>query len=397
MGKNQKTVYWILQDNQTTELIIEFLARLGHGVRKFACLKFLIPSHCMDTVKAAKKLDPVVFKVSSAIKHNSLEGFNLKKDLLKGHEFTDGLPFWQALLLDDLGSGNIFRAEIHHEIEPDTRAVILQIPTPLGSSSPEERVFYAWVYLARQAGIKVIGYELLPLNTRWTLAPSLLDSVITTTRASYKHLKSKKAGLKTKIWLAPRHEGRLFSPGCPPLWRNALFAAHGLKKSRVMDFKRTIIYIPHNVAMIHEYKTLVSMLTPFAHKIHLMFSIGKDQVRGTHKHNEIIEIISKKDLGKIPFSFHDINAPWQMAVADCVAACSACYATSIAVNHNIPTLIYDTMVAPGRHNSLESFNNQEKFLDSIKKIIECRNERTGFARILSQTLNKSSSETGDKI
>ncbi|MCP3872600.1 MAG: hypothetical protein GY699_05510, partial [Desulfobacteraceae bacterium] len=191
-------------------------------------------------------------------------------------------------MLDDLGSGNLFRAQIHHEIEPNTRAIVLQIPTPLGSSASEERVFYAWIYLAKQANIPVFGYELLPLDTRWTLAPSLLDGVITTTYDSYRHLTQSETELKNKIWLAPRYEGRFFSPGCPPFFRNGLGTAYQYQKEQKIDFDKTILYVPHNVAMTYEYKDLVSLLLPFCDKIHLMLCIGKDQIRGAYKHNEII-------------------------------------------------------------------------------------------------------------
>ncbi|MCD4741905.1 MAG: hypothetical protein K8R67_05420 [Desulfobacteraceae bacterium] len=381
-------IYWILQDNQITPFITDFLELLQHRVNSFTKINFLIPSHNSDTLKAAKKLNPIPFKMSSKIKPNSLGGFKLKKSLIGDHEFSDGLSFWRTLLLDDLGSGNLFRAQIHHEIESDTQAIILQIPTPLGSSASEERVFYAWVYLAKQAGIPVLGYELLPLDTRWTLAPSLLDGVITTSYDSYRHLTENKTDMKKKIWLAPRYEGRFFSPGCPPFWRNGLGAAYQYQKESKIDFDKTIIYLPHNVAMTYEYKDLVSHLTSFSDQIHLMFCIGKDQIRGTHKHNEIIEIISKKNLKEVSYSFHDLNMPWEMTIADCVVACSSCYATSIAINNNIPTIIYDPMVRPHKKNAKQSFNNISGLLNSINEVISSHKERDEFAKIFFQITDR---------
>jgi len=384
---NKPSIYWILQDNQVTPVISDFLEMMKHRVKSFATIQYLIPEHNSDTLKIAKKLNPIAFKMSSSIKPNSYEGFNIKKDLIGDHEFSEGLAFWRTLLLDDLGSGNLFRAQIHHKVEPDTKAIVLQIPTPLGSSASEERVFYAWVYLAKKSNIPVIGYELLPLDTRWTLAPSLLDGVITTDYDSFRHLTQNKTEMENKIWLAPRYEGRLFSPGCPPLWRNGLGAAYKYQKEKKIDFDKTVFYIPHNVAMTYEYKSLVSNLLPFSDKIHLMFCIGKDQVRGTYKHNEIIEIISKKDLKEISYSFHDLNVPWEMTIADCVVACSSCYATSIAVNNNIPTIIYDPMINPGKRNAKQTFSSITDFQDCINDIILSHEKRTEFAQILFQTLN----------
>ncbi|MCK5312775.1 MAG: hypothetical protein KAJ62_11730 [Desulfobacteraceae bacterium] len=391
---NQPGIYWILQDNQVTPLIADFLELMEHRVNNFATIKYLIPSHNSDTLKTAEKLNPCSFEMSSSTRPNSYEGFSIKKDLIGEHEFSEGLAFWRTLLLDDLGSGNLFRAKIHHEIEPDTKAIVLQIPTPLGSSASEERVFYAWVYLAKQSNIPVFGYELLPLDTRWTLAPSLLDGIITTDHDSYRHLTHNQTDMQNKTWLVPRYEGRFFSPGCPPIWKNGLGAAYKYQQESTIDFSKAIIYIPHNVAMTYEYKDLVSHLKCFSDKIHLMFCIGKDQVRGTYKHDEIIEIISRQNLKKISHSFHDLNAPWEMTIADCVAACSSCYATSIAINNNIPTIIYDPMVnhnsnnSPGNRNAKQSFTNISDFLNSINEIILSHEERTEFAKILFQIINK---------
>jgi hypothetical protein len=387
---NQQGIYWILQDNQVTPFIADLLELIKHRVSNFATVKHLIPSHNSDTLKTLKKLNPVSFQVSSEVRPNSYEGFSMKKELIGDHEFSEGLAFWRTLLLDDLGSGNLFRAKIHHEMKPDTKAVVLQIPTPLGSSSSEERVFYAWICLARQHNIPVFGYELLPLDTRWTLAPSLLDGVITTNSDSYEHLTSQNAGMENKIWLVPRYEGRIFAPGCPPMWRNALGSAYKYQQESKIDFNKTIIYIPHNVAMTHEYKNLTSHLKRFSNKIHIMFSIGKDQIRGTHKHNEMIEIISRDDLKDISHSFHDLNMPWEMAIADCVVACSSCYATSVAINNNIPTLIYDPMVSlnkSNKRNAKQSFTDVSDFLGSINKIILSHGEKTEFARIFFQIIN----------
>jgi len=389
-------IYWILQDNQVTPLISDFLDITKQRVKNFVEIKYLIPSHNVDTLKTAKKLNPTSFTISSAVKPNTYEGYCQKRDLIGDHEFSEGLLFWRTLLADDLGSGNLFKAQVQHELDPGTRAIILQIPTPLGSSSSEERVFYAWIYLAKQAKIPVFGYELLPLDTRWTLAPSLLDGVITTSYDSYTYLTHHHADMKNKIWLIPRYEGRFFSPGCPPIWRSSLGAAYKYQKEEKIDFDKTIIYLPHNVAMTYEYKNLISQLLPFSDDVHLMFCIGKDQVRGTHKHNEIIEIISKKELKKFSYSFHDMNSPWEMAMADCVAACSSCYATSIAVNNNIPTIIFDPMVNMDIETNLspisskQYFNTASKFQNSISKIVQSHKKRDEFAKILFTIINKGS-------
>ncbi len=389
MTQTQKPIiYWILQDNQITPFIVDFLKILKQRLQNVITVKYLIPSYSKDVLEAASDLDPVQFQMSSSVKPNSYEGFCKKRDLIKDHEFSEGLLVWQTLLLDDLGSGNLFQADIHLEEKENIHAIILQLPTPLGSASSEERIFYSWVFFAKQLKIPIFGYELLPLDTRWSLAPSLLDGVITTNHDSHRHLTRTETSMENTIWLLPRYEGRFFTPGCSPLWRNGLNTTYKNQAELKIDPGKTIIYLPHNVAMIYEYKNLISYLKRFKDKIHLMFSIGKDQTRGTHKHNEMIEIVSREDLKVISHSFHDLSAPWEMAMADCVAACASCYTTSIASNNNIPTIIYDPMISPNKRNAKETCNNISDFLNAINEVISAHKERTEIAEIFFQITKK---------
>jgi len=389
MNKHQKPViYWILQDNQVTPFIVDFLTLLKQRVHEFAEIKYLIAAHNTEALKTSKKLKPVPYHMTSSTCTDSYEGFCKKRDLIGDHEFSDGLSLWRTLLLDDLGSGNLFRADLHMKEKENIHGIILQIPTPLGSSVSEERTFYSWVYTAKQSNIPIFGYELLPLDTRWTLAPSLLQGVIASTQDSFKHLSDKDTGMNNKLWLIPRYEGRFFSPSCTPLWRNGLGTAYKYQKELKIPMDRTIIYIPHNVAMTYEYKKLVSFLKPFEKKIHIMFCIGKDQIRGTHKHDEIIKIVCKNDLKTISHSFHDLNSPWEITMADCVAGCASCYTSSISAANNIPTIIYDPMVKPNKNNFKKSVSTIADFTSFIDKIILTHNNKTEFAKIIFQIINR---------
>ncbi|MCK5098298.1 MAG: hypothetical protein KAR45_09355, partial [Desulfobacteraceae bacterium] len=91
---NRPNIYWVLQDNQVTPLITDFLGLLKQRISNFATIKYLIPSHDNNAIKIAKKLNPTPFEMSSSIKPNSIEGFNLKKELIGEHEFSEGLSFW---------------------------------------------------------------------------------------------------------------------------------------------------------------------------------------------------------------------------------------------------------------------------------------------------------------
>ncbi|MCA1795791.1 MAG: hypothetical protein LC660_18325 [Desulfobacteraceae bacterium] len=56
-----------------------------------------------------------------------------------------------------------------------------------------------------------------------------------------------------------------------------------------MDLKTRLDH--KNIWLIPPYEELIKTLQPLGKKLHLMFSIGKDQIRGAYTHKEIIEIV----------------------------------------------------------------------------------------------------------
>lgn len=376
-------IAWILQQNQVTPSIIDFLNLFRIRLKQIAEISFLVPAQNPEILKLAEKLNPIPLQTAPVSKGNSHEGFSLKKNLLGDAQFPEGLLFWRTLLLDDLGSGNLFRTHVHLPADRKFKAVFLQIPTPLGSSEIEERIFYAMLLHAKENKIPAIGYELLPLETRWTLIPSMLDGIITMNKDSYHYLTHPETDLKNKIWLLPEYEGRYFSTTASPFWRNGLGCAYQYQNALKIPSERTVLYIPHNVAMSYEYGVLISLLLPVADKLHLMFSIGKDQVRGIHSHQEIIEIISDKELKQFAsHSFHDMNAPHEMIMADAVVACTACYATGISTLNCIPTVIFDKMIPSGSRGFKKTIDDTEDLQAEIELIVREHDKITELGRII---------------
>ncbi len=387
--KKKPRVYWVLQDNQTTPLIIEFLKNTKQRLKELVDIRFLIPSTCPDALKLTKEIEPLSFTVKSRYKAYSYEGYAIKKELLAGGSFSDGLSFAGTLLLDDLGGGNLHKMVSELPEEHAVNAMFLQIPTPLGSSDQEEKIFHAMVLWAKQAGVPVIGYELLPLDTRWTLAPSMLDGIITTRRESHDVLTGPRARLNKKVWLLPEFEGRLLSISATTFWSNGLNAAYHYGNTHGIPLDRTPLYIAHNVALTWEYKLLIRHLTAMGKKIHLMFSISKDQMRGTHTHEQIIRKVCHEELEEFAsFSFHDLNAPWEMTLAEAVIACSSCYNSTISTTNSIPTIIYDTTVQPHTSGHKETVAEPAKLINRIETIIESRKKRTEIAHIMHQIINR---------
>ena len=181
----KKNIIWIIQSNQVTPTIYEYLQILKNRIREVLNLKFMVPDTSSEIFEKINKLNPEVIKVSTRSATHSNEAYHAKKNLLKGQEFTEGLTFSDVLLLDDFGGGNVIQTTLDLKKKKNICGLIVQIPTPLGSSEAEERVFHSAVLWARENRLPIIGYELLPLDTRWTLTPSLPDGVIVKDFESY--------------------------------------------------------------------------------------------------------------------------------------------------------------------------------------------------------------------
>ncbi|MFH1153015.1 MAG: hypothetical protein V1793_04290 [Pseudomonadota bacterium] len=388
MAAKPHHLYWILQDNQTTPAMVEFLALVKKRMSSLAALRFKIPSIAPELLGKTQTLSPETFDLASGTNPDLHEGYRLKKAQLGQTSFSHGLTVADALLLDDLGGGAIQRFEIRLN-EKKPAGVFLQIPTPLGSSSMEERIFHAWVLWAKQNGIPVIGYELLPLDTRWTLAPSLLDGIITLRPESFHHLRQSLSLPASNIWCLPRFEARLFSPAATPFWTNGVKAAYHYQQSLSIPAGRVPVYITHNVAMNWDYRNLLEHLAPLGSRLHLMFSTGADQKRGIHDHTEIIETTCGKALKLFAsYSFHDLNNTWEMAMAEAVLSCSSCYSTLVAADSGIPVIILDPMVPFGTHGLQQTVATPEEMLARVSAFVDFRAETTELAHIIHQVVTR---------
>ncbi|MFH2060685.1 MAG: hypothetical protein ABIJ59_17515 [Pseudomonadota bacterium] len=380
-------VLWIIQENQLSAIIINFLSLLKKTLQNID-IQILIPELYPETNKMAKPLGPKKFKATKEKPHTSYHNFCMKRDLIKDLEFPGGLKVWRTLLLDDFHEGFISETKLQIPNISNVGAVVLQIPTPLGSSREEEHIFYAWIALAKKAALPIAGYELLPLDTRWTMLPSLLDGVITTNKRSYEYLTMEGHRIPGKVWQLPRYEGKVFSTGTSHIWDDGLNSAYYNRHVNDIPEEITIFYIPHNVTMNHEYKRLLEELSENGDNIHLMFAIGKDQIRGTHTHKDIIETTCFKTLPSFySYSFHDFNTPWEMIIADAIVACCSCYSTLIAKEIGIPCIVKDAYVSPTASRALTTVNTDIEFRDYIKKTIIAHKSITGMSTVLQNMIS----------
>lgn len=377
-------ILWLVQSNQTTPTICEFLKTLQTRIENLFNLSFIVPDSSSDIIDKLKDLRPTSFKTSIRSATGSYQVYLAKQDILGDNEFSQGLSFADALLLDDLNGGNLMQTIIEVDKPDNTGALIIQIPTPLGSSETEERVFQAAILWARQNRIPTIGYELLPLDTKWTLAPSLPDVVITRYEESYEYLKT--VINHKNIWLLPLYEASIFSSVSTSFNENGAKASYHYRNVYSIPALRTILYVPHNVAMVYEYQEILKIIQPVADKLHLMFSYGEDQFRGTHSQKDIIETVYHNELKNFAsYSFHNANNPWEMLMADSLIACSACFQTMIAQEKNIPCMIFDPLLPAVNKGYKKRMPRKTDFLNSIKKTIALNKKKTDFGSIIMQT------------
>lgn len=378
-----QTILWLIQSNQVTPTIIDFLTLFKDRMKSMINIEFVVPDTSQDILERIKPLNPSVFKVKNRTAYKSHQGYIAKKNILGQSRFTSGLSVKDTLLLDDLSGGNVIQTTLDLEKPKNAIGILLQIPTPLGSSESEERVFHSAIMWARQFQIPSIGYELLPLDTRWTLAPSLPDGVITRYKETLAHMETV-AG-HNHHWQIPWYEASLFSSISTNFNINGVKSAYHYKSQYKIPESRTVLYLPHNVAMIYEYQQLIRAMAQLGKKIHLMFATGKDQVRGAHSQEEMIRLVYKEELAQYAsFSFHNSDSPWEMLVSDSLVSCSACYQTIVAQEKNIPSLIFDPFLPPFTHGFKTRVDTEKKLTSAVEAVIAQRKKTTELSTILMQ-------------
>ncbi len=382
----KKKILWLVQSNQFTPIMYEFFCLLQTRMEKLIDLQFIVPETSADILKKIAKLNPETCKIATRSATKSYQGFQAKRDILGDAAFTHGLAVSDVLLIDDLGGGNIIQTTLDMKLPEKTHGIVLQIPTPLGSSEAEERVYQAAVMWARHNRIPAIGYELLPLDTKWSLAPSLPDGVITRTLESFLHLKEVLG--HRNLWLLPHYEASILSSVSTSFNINGAKAAYHFRSHYQIPESRTVLYIPHNVAMIYEYQKLLRIIAPMGDQLHLMFSFGEDQVRGAHTQKEMIDIIYKNELAQFAsYSFHNMNVPWEMMMADSLAACSTCFQTTIAQEKNIASIVFDPIPEPMTHGFSQRANTEKQLQEAVKQVIQRHKFTLEFGSIFMELAN----------
>ncbi len=384
---HKPTIIWVLQNNQISPIILEFLKLLKKGLGKIN-LTILVPEDDNEALKMTEPLKPLTFRASRRVSERSYENFCKKRDLIHKGQFPQGLKYWQTLVLDDLGEGLIMETVLTLPLVSNVKGIILQIPTPLGSATKEEFIFNSWIRIAHENKVFIAGYELLPLYTRWTMIPSMLDGIITTNELSHRFLSDPARKIPGTVWKLPLNEGKVLSPGTSVLWRNGIEAPYHYRIKFKIPVQTVILYVSHNVAMSYEYNKMLEQIQDLGESIHIMFSIGKDQIRGTHNHEQIIKTISGRVLKKFrSYSFHDLNAPWEMITADAVLACSTCYCTIVAEANGIPCLVLDDTVPETRKGHLKIMGSGSQLKKEVQALIEARSDTTDITNIIYSIVN----------
>ncbi len=395
MGKKKKrsekkskkpVVYWVLMEDQISNFMVDFLKFIKTQVRNVS-LKFLVISSDTKTIQMASALSPSTFELTFRKDQPSLQNFIKKRDALGDLKYTEGLEVWRALLLDDLAGPTIVSPILKIPEGKRISGIVIQIPSPVGSTPIIERTFQAFSMYGCKNNIPVLGLEFFPLNTQWTLAPKLTDGIIAIRESSYDHLSRTIGNTDNSdhIWLLPRYEASLLFVDCPPFWRNALDTIPAFYRQHGISPEKTVLYIPHNVAMIHEYHTLLKKISTMGADLHLMFAIGFDQARGTYTHREIVENVYAKELKTIgSYSFHDINDVIKIAMADAVVSLCASGSTAFASTYGIPSVILNDRATAGVFGTEKCVKTFEELEEALRQFIKKHRKIKRLEDILSQ-------------
>ncbi len=391
LKSNKPIIYWVLMEDQLSNFMVDFLKFMKENITEVS-LQFLVLSSDHDTAKMASVLSPLKFQLIFQQSEPSLQNFMEKRDAVGELRYSEELELWRVLLLDDLAGPTIVRPLLSVPLNDRIKAIVIQIPSAVGSTPVVERTFHAFSLLGHKNGIPVIGLEFFPLNTPWTLAPLLMDGAITIRRSSYEHLANTAKKHYQDLWLLPKYEASLLFLDCSPFWRNAMTVAQNYQKKLKIPSKRTILYIPHNVAMIHEYHKLLKMLSDLNEDFHIMFAIGFDQARGTYTHREIVENVYAEELARLgSYSFHDLNEVVDMALADAVITLCPSGSTSFSSSYGIPTIIADNRITAGNFGSEIYVQSYEKLEELVKEIVQNHGKTRRLEEILTELAKR---ETG---
>jgi hypothetical protein len=181
------------------------------------------------------------------------------------------------------------------------------------------------------------------------------------------------------------YEASIFSSVSTDFNLNGAKASYHYQSTQKIPYSRTILYIPHNVAMIYEYQEMLRIISPMGKKLHLMFSYGEDQVRGAHTQKQMVEIIYKKELDQFAsYAFHNLNSPWEMMMADSLVACSSCFQTIIAQEKNIPSIIFEPMLPEITNGFKRRINTAQCLKEAIRDIIALKAKKMEFGTIFMQ-------------
>ncbi len=376
---------WMLQANQTTQPIVNYLKLLKTRIEDHLNLVFWVPDASASQIDKLDALDPIVIETRVKSATLSLSAYQAKREALNPDRFSHGLLISDALLLDDLGGGSTQIMALRTPSPKDIHGLVVQIPSPLGSSEVEEKCYHAAILWARQHHIPSIGYELLPLDIKWSLAATMPNGIITRYPESHMHLKTTLP--HNHIWQIPTYESAIFSPVSTQFHIQGVTAAYHYKNTYNIPTDRTILYIPHNIAMVYEYKTLISILSRVGKKLHLMFGTGDDQVRGGYTHTQTIEMVYEKELEQFAsYAFHDMNLFWEMMAADAVVSCSSDLAVLVA-EKELPCIIFDPQVPEMSRGNKTRVHTETKLMVLITALLTAHTQKTELAEIMMMTAN----------
>ncbi len=370
----------MLQANQTTPPIVNYLQMLKTRVEDHLNVMFWVPDSSASQIDALKALNPVIIETRVQSASLSLPAYQAKRDALNPDRFSHGLLISEALLLDDLGGGNTQVMALKTPAPNEIQGLFVQIPSPLGSSEIEEKCYHAVILWARQHQIPTIGYELLPLDIKWTLAAAMPDGIITRYPETQAYLKSTLP--HNNIWQIPTYEAAIFSPVSTQFHIQGVTTAYHYRNTYKIPADRTILYIPHNIAMVYEYSALIRTLSGAGKKLHLMFGTGDDQVRGGYTHVQTIEMVYEKELKQFAsWSFHDMNQFWEMMTADAVVSCSSDLAVLVA-EKELPCIVFDPRVPEMSRGNKTRVHTKTKLRKIIDALIIAHTQKTELADIM---------------
>jgi hypothetical protein len=296
------------------------------------------------------------------------------------------LKMWKAAAFDDFW-GHLSTCSFPEIEVVDADAVLIPLMSHDDSPWEETDIFYTtFLFMAKEAGVKVVGYQLYPVFNGVKLMPKLMDAILVRKEFEREfHLKMGVASDKVHLLTDERDVYSLST--IEDTYKNHLYNS----QIEIGRNELGVVVCNHGKLrpqIIEIFKAIEEAKVPT-----VLFLIKRDFVIRELLEDEIIKDLFFEPIKKIGCRFYLVDQPSLVPIAmmaDVVIAPSYVVPLEFAARYNIPAWVYNPCYDPLPDVNGVTFMNQREDLEgALKKAYEAKKKKVGVADVLHRLTRKS--------